>query len=252
MKKKKFGAILACRNGGTRLFGKPLQLLDIENRITILDYLIKSITQSRYITSMCLAIADSKDNYIFADIAEKNGWQYVFGDTKDVLGRIVKAIDKFDKETVFYGSSESPFLYYNSIDNLYKQHLLGDYDFSMFSDLPEGAGFALVRAEALRISHKEGTSRHRSELVTSYIFDNKDKFKLNIQKPEKILRRPEVRITVDYPEDLVFCRKVYRDLNGKEQLIETADIISYWDKNDKLRKQVEEIGVDWGHGRLWE
>ena len=43
MKKKKLVFVIACRNEGTRLFGKPLQLLDIENRITILDHLISIV-----------------------------------------------------------------------------------------------------------------------------------------------------------------------------------------------------------------
>ena len=35
--KKKLVAALACRNQGTRLYGKPIQNLDIENGITIID-----------------------------------------------------------------------------------------------------------------------------------------------------------------------------------------------------------------------
>ena len=41
MKEKKCDAILPVRVTGTRLYGKPLQLLDIENRVTILEYLVK-------------------------------------------------------------------------------------------------------------------------------------------------------------------------------------------------------------------
>ena len=252
MKKNKFGAILACRNGGTRLFGKPLQLLDIERQVTILDYLVKQIRLAKHVDTICLAIADSKDNYVYADIAEKNGWQYIFGDTVDVLGRVVSAADKFEIDTVFRGSSESPFLFYELLDHIYEQHLNGGFDFSEFSNLPEGAGFELIKAEALKISHAKGTSRHRSELVTSYIFDHQDNFKLNVQKPADKLQRSDVRITVDYPEDLVFCRKVYQTLNGAKTTIKIQDVIDFWDKHKELRKPMEEIGVDWGHGRLWK
>ena len=40
--KRKLVAALACRNQGTRLYGKPLQNLDIDKGITILDYMINS------------------------------------------------------------------------------------------------------------------------------------------------------------------------------------------------------------------
>ena len=252
MNSPKLDAMLACRVTGTRLYGKPLQLLDIENRITILEYLVRYLEQSKSINSICLAISDEKANYGFAELAEKHGWKYVFGDPVDVLGRILKAVDKFDTDMVFRITTDCPFVYYNYIDELYEQHLAGDYDLSKFSNLPEGAGYSIQRAEALRICHEKGSARHRSELINSYIFDNQEEFRLNIRKPEERLRRPEVRITVDYPEDLVFCRRVYKDLKGDEKLIEISDIIDYWDRNEEIRRPLEEIGIDWGHGRLWE
>jgi spore coat polysaccharide biosynthesis protein SpsF len=246
-----FDVILACRVIGTRLYGKPLQLLDIEKKITILEHLVKYIKTSHYLNSVCLAISDEKENFGFIEMAEKNGWRYILGDPSDVLGRILKAVDAFDTNTVLRATTENPFVVYDLIDTLFERHRTGDYDYSMFSNLPDGVGVSLIKAEALRISHKRGTNRHRSELVTSYIFDHKDEFKLNIQTPEAKLRRPEVRITVDYPEDLIFCRKVYRDLNGYEKLIKITEIIDYWDQNEEIRRPVERIGVDWGHGRLW-
>ena len=252
MTEPKFDAILACRVNGTRLYGKPMQLLDIENKITILEYLVKQIQQSKHINSIYLAIAEGKENYGLAELAEKNGWPYVFGDTVDVLGRMLKAVDKFNTDVVFRITTDCPFLYFEGIDELYEMHMEGDFDLSKFSHLPEGAGFSLNNADALRTCHRKGASRHRSELVNSYIFDNQDEFKINTLKPEGKLCRPEVRITVDYPDDLVFCRRVYHDLKGNENLIKIPDIIDYWDKNDELRKPMEEIGIDWGHGRLWE
>jgi spore coat polysaccharide biosynthesis protein SpsF (cytidylyltransferase family) len=229
-----------------------MQLIDIERRITILESQVKYLMTSKYLNSICLAIADEKDNYGFADLAEKNGWNYIFGDPQDVLGRILKAVEKFGTETVLRDSTENPFVYSERIDELYKEHIAGNFDYSMFSDLPEGAGFSIIQANALRISHKLGSSRHRSELVTSYIFDNKSDFKMNIRTPEKEYMRSDVRLTVDYPEDLIFCRKIYRDLNGRERLIPVSEIIDYWDRNEDLRRPVENIGIDWGHGRLWK
>ena len=141
-------------------------------------------------------------------------------------------------------------LYY--IDSLFKDFILGDYDRASYEDTPEGTGFELVKTKALVKSHKEGSDKHRSELVTSYIFENQDKFNLlNMKLPEH-LRRPEVRLTVDYAEDLIFCQQVYRALNEDGKLINVEDIIKFWDANPELRKPMEIIGIDWGHGRLWE
>ena len=42
-KKRKLVAALACRNNGSRLFGKPLQNLDVNKGIKIIDNLIECI-----------------------------------------------------------------------------------------------------------------------------------------------------------------------------------------------------------------
>ena len=250
MSGRKFDAILACRNGGTRLYGKPLQLLDIDNKITILEYLIKYVKQIESIDTICLAIAEGKENYGFAELAEKHGLSFIFGEEEDMLGRLIKAADHIETEIAFLDSTESPFLYFDKVDELYKQQVADDINLSSVSELPDGAGFSLVDVASLRKSHAHATQRNK-ELVTSYIFDNQDNFKINMMKPEEKLRRPEIRITVDYPEDLVFCRRVYQDLKGADRLIKLADIIDYWDADQQRRLPVEEIGVDWGHGRIW-
>lgn len=250
MAKKKFDAILACRVGGIRLYGKPLQLLDIERRVTILEYLVKYIREVKHIDSICLAIAEGQENYGFAELAEKHGWKYVFGEEDDMLGRILKATDKLGTQIAFLDSTESPFLYYDKVDELFERQVQESIQLASISELPDGAGFALMDIESLKISHHHATQRNK-ELITSYIFDHQDDFKIYMLQPEPKLRRSDVRITVDYPEDLVFCRHIYRDLGGGERLVKIVDIINYWDANPKLRKPVEEIGVDWGHGRLW-
>ena len=47
--KKKLVAVLACRNTGARLFGKPLQNLDVKKNYTIIDNLINCLKTFRFI-----------------------------------------------------------------------------------------------------------------------------------------------------------------------------------------------------------
>ena len=247
----KLDAILACRVGGTRLYGKPLQFLDIKNRVTILEYLVRYIQQVKHVDSICLAIANGKQNYGFAELAERQGWNFVFGDEQDMLGRILKAAKKYDTDIALLNSSESPYFYCDKVDEVFEQMVASQINFSTISNLPDGSNFVMMDLETLQMSHQNGSQRNKDS-VTSYVFDNKEKFKISMVKPEEKLQRSDIRITVDYPEDLVFCRRIYRDLKGREGLIKLPDIIDYWDADVIRRKDVEDIGVDWGEGRLWE
>ncbi len=250
MAKKKFDAILACRVRGTRLYGKPLQLLDVEQRVTILEYLVKYVREIKHIDSICLAIAEGQENHGFVEVAERHGWHYIFGAEDDMLGRILKAAETLGTQIAFLDSTESPYLYHDKVDELFERQVQESIQLASISELPDGASFALVDIESLKISHRHASQRNK-ELVTSYIFDHQDDFKIHMARPEPKLRRSDVRITVDYPEDLVFCRQIYRDLGGRDRLVKVADIIDYWDAQPQRRKPVEDIGVDWGHGRLW-
>ncbi len=252
MKDRKLDAILACRVEGTRLYGKPLQYIDIERRVTILEHLVRYIRTLESVSDICLAISSEKPNVAFAELAEKHDWKYTFGHPHDVLGRVLAAARAIGSTDVLRITSECPFMVTAGADALFREHAEGGYDFAEFKRLPEGAGFEIISVEALARSWDLGGERYRAEAVSRFIFENQTMFKLLIKEPPKPLQRPEVRITVDYPEDLTFCRRVYHDLRGHERLIPLEEIIAYWDSHPEVRKEVEAIGIDWGRGRLWE
>lgn len=245
-------AILACRLKGTRLYGKPLQLLDIERGITVLESCAQYLQNQRVVKQIVLAISDEPENAAFIEIAKKHNWPFVLGHPVDVLGRIIKAADFVGAKNILRVTSECPFVATESLESCFRTFMSENLDYCSLEGLPEGSTFEIVKVDALKKSHRDGTSSNRSELVTSYIFQNQDLFKIMRPIPEEKLRRTEVRVTIDYPEDLIFCRKIYRDLKGYERLISIQEIINYWDTHLLERKQVESIGVDWGVGRLWK
>ena len=198
-------AILACRVQGSRLYGKPLQPL-VVGGMTIIESLIQYLRAIHSIRKIILAISEGEENSGFIDVAKKHSLSYVIGDQHDVLGRMIRATELEHTDCVFRVTTEDPFVLYEYADALVEEFLEGNYDFADYEDAPEGTGFELIKTDALRISHEKGNERHRSELITSYIFDHQDNFKiLHKQLPPKLCR-PEVRLTVDYAEDLVFCQ----------------------------------------------
>ena len=53
------------------MYGKPIQNLDIENGITILDNLVDCIKTINCINDVCLGISEGVENKIYIDIANK-------------------------------------------------------------------------------------------------------------------------------------------------------------------------------------
>ena len=66
---RKLVVALACRNKGSRLYGKPLQNLDIKNGITILDNIVACLSSFDCIDSVILGIAEGDENLDFVNVS---------------------------------------------------------------------------------------------------------------------------------------------------------------------------------------
>jgi len=232
---RKLVAALACRNQGSRLYGKPLQNLDVENGIRIIDNIIEVLKKLSCIDSIVLGISEGKENEIFKTLAEENNLKYIVGDQNDVLHRLILCCKKVNGTDVFRITSESPFLYFQAVENLWKQHCNQLNDATFFEDIIDGCGFEFIKLKALELSHKKGNKRHRSELCTLYIRENFNDFKVKKIKAPGRLNRRDLRLTVDNPEDLVVCRKIYDNFKHQAPLINLEEIIEFLDENKDLK-----------------
>jgi spore coat polysaccharide biosynthesis protein SpsF len=154
----------------------------------------------------------------------------------DVLKRLIIGGKKVNAKIIVRASSENPFLYGKGIDKLIKKHISGDYDLSYLGGLPLGVGMQVVNLEALEKSHKEGSKRHRSEFCTMYINENPTKFKTYRLNPSKSLNRPELRLTVDTPQDLIVVRTIIEKISKNNSTTPLDKIIKFLDNNPKIKK----------------
>ncbi len=239
-------AVLLCRAEGTRLYGKPLQRIGPK---TILEHLVDQLRIVPAIDDVILAISQGAANEPFVDLAAKLGIDYVLGDEEDGLARMILAAEKASASVVVRFTTECPFIYVENLEEMIRRHLEAEADLTVCENLPEGAYGEIISLAALRRSHDEGTERHRSAWVSLYIFDHPEKFKILRLLPPEPLRRPDIRITVDYPEDLVVCRAIYDALGSAGGLIRIEDIIKFLDSHPELARLNSSISA--GTGRIW-
>jgi len=95
----------------------------------------------------------------------------------------------------------------------------------------------IINIDSLRRAHKFGEDRHRSELCTLFIFENPDVFSINrISAPPEVAR-PDLRLTVDTPEDLMVARNVYDALSPEFGfMVPLEEIVKYLEQRDEIRK----------------
>jgi len=235
---RKLVAALACRNQGSRLYGKPLQNLDVENGIRVIDNIIDGLKEIESIDSIVLAISEGEENKAFIKIAEEKSLEYIVGDEKDVLLRLILACRKSKGTDVFRVTSESPFLYFNAVNKAWDKHCKNSNDGTFYDEIIDGCGFEIIKLESLELSHKKGESRHRSEMCTLFIRENPKIFKIKRIKAPIHLNRKDLRLTVDNPEDLVICRKIFEKFCDQAPKINLEDIINFLDQNKSLKSLI--------------
>jgi spore coat polysaccharide biosynthesis protein SpsF len=202
---------------------------------SILDRIVNQLRGVSMIDDIVLAVADTPSKEAFKHYASSRGIPVVVGPERDVLRRVIKAGEWADADHIVRVTTENPFIFTDNLSDLIGEHVRVGADLSTTTLLPLGCAAEVVKFDALQRSHQQGSRRHRSELVTSYIYDHKDSFELEIAKPPEVLRRPELRLTVDYPEDLVVVRAVERKLHSNGDWC-LHDVIRVLDENPELKK----------------
>lgn len=232
--RRKLVAVLACRNTGSRLFGKPLQNLNVKTNYTILDNLVGCLKKFNFINDICLGISVGDANKIYINYANQKKIKHILGNETNVLSRLIKSGLKCNATDVLRISSESPFLFHEKLNTAWIRHKENNNDFTTVDHVIDGIGFEIISLKALKISQKKGKKRHRSELCTLFIRENLKLFKCEKLKIEKKYIRKDLRLTVDNPEDLILCRAVYQKFSKSAPLIQIDKIINFLDKNKKL------------------
>jgi len=236
---RKLVAVLACRCNGSRLYGKPLQNLDISTGWKILDQVIQNISKIDPISETVLAIASTVEDIVFVDYAKSRGLRYVLGDQHDVLERLISGARACNATDIFRVTTESPFLYWEGVVNAWTDHLAGQMDATFADEVVDGCNFEIIRTSALVESWERGEARHRSEMSTLFIRENEDRFAINRLEVPGFLKRKDLRLTVDNPEDLVVCREVYKScFTSSDPLPPTENIIAFLDSRPDLRNLV--------------
>lgn len=245
---RKLVAALACRNEGARLYGKPLQKLDIQSGTTVLAHIVSCLRHIHSIDEIVLGIALGNHNLSYIDYANSEQLDFIVGDETDVLQRLIQCGKKSEASDIFRITTESPFLYYDIVDEAWRRHLKASNDVTVTDGLPEGCHFEIYTLEALEKSHKAGSDRHRSEMCSLFIREHRNLFKVEVLPVPKYLERPDLRLTVDYPEDLILCRQVYAHLKHKAPLLPLSEIIKFIDNHPELQELVAPYVVQ---QRLW-
>ena len=232
-KLQKLVAVLVCRNNGTRLYGKPLQLIDLQAHVRILDLIITNLKKFSIIEEIVLGIAEGTENLIYRDIAESHGISHIFGSEHLVSERYLLAAEHAKANHIFRVTTECPFVWGEGLEDAYTKHLNEDYDATLIWNIVDGAEFEIYSIATIQKINQEA-SLYEKEHFSLYLRNNPSQFKINRILPPEELIREDIRLTVDNPEDLIFCREIYSILKKKNISMSLHNILKLLDENPNM------------------
>ena len=234
---RKLVAALACRAGGSRLYGKPLQ--NLEKDYTILDHLIFTLKRCPEIDQLILGISEGIENSVFTEIARRHSIPYLIGDERNVLERLVLCGRHTNASDVFRVTTESPFPDLSMLPAAWQSHLENRNDITVTDAVPEGCHFEIYRHSVLEQSEREGQPEERSEYCSAFARRRRDLFQIEVLTPVLELQRQDLRFTVDYAEDLVLCRRAWEAIGQRGSAVDLGDLVRWADANPQFTKLVE-------------
>jgi|AntDeeMetagen134_2_1112570.scaffolds.fasta_scaffold01498_2 N,N'-diacetyllegionaminate synthase len=224
-------AVLACRAESTRLYGKPLQQLGDK---PILEHQINRLRKVSAVDEIVLAIADTPSKSVFKAFARDHNLPFTVGSEPDVLARLIDGAHHVDADIAIRATTENPYLYWQNIDDLVSVLVDTNADLVTTRMMPPGAYVEVVSVQALERAHEMGEDRHRSELCTTYITENPTDFDIRAVDPPEALARPDIRLTVDNPCDLMVLREIETGIDA-DGLLSLEAIIDFLDDNPSIR-----------------
>jgi spore coat polysaccharide biosynthesis protein SpsF len=216
---------IEARMGSSRFPGKVLT--KIFGNEVLLGLVISRFRKCKEVNDLCVATTDSSNDDLIADWCSRHNVLCYRGSEEDVLDRVSNAATFTNADAVVQMGGDSAYLDFELIDELVRIYKKNEFDF-VCNDLtltyPLGIYGHIVRASTLIDLNERSdlTTRDREDVVR-YIWEHPQIYSLkNISAPKE-LNYPELRLTVDYPEDVQQAIDVYSYF--KRVSFNTADIV---------------------------
>ena len=227
-------ATVEARMGSTRLPGKTMVPLLGK---PLLYRVLERIRQARTVKEFMVATSVNPADDGIASWCEREGFACHRGSEDNVLERVVEAARTRKATMVVQLGADCPLYDPELIDELVGIFLANDYDYvanDMKLTYPEGIDAHVISMAALEEAQAHAKDPRQLEDVPRYIWDHPERFAIfNLEAPSDLLF-PELRVTVDYPEDLKLVSEIYAALYPQDPRFRTKDVIAFVRSNPHL------------------
>lgn len=218
----RIGVFIPVRLDSTRLPQKAL--LDISGKPAI-QHLAERVRMAEAPSVVVICTSTDRADDALEEVARQSGAQCFRGSKEDILDRFLQAALKYELDLIVNVDGDDILVDPEQVDAVAARLEESGADFLTCEGLPFGAAPVGLRVEALKEVCK---LKDQSDTATGWgrYFTESGLFNTGILKIEdEELRHPEIRMTLDYAEDLEFFRAVFRELYAPEKPVRLRDAV---------------------------
>jgi len=200
-------AIIQARMTSTRLPGKVLKNL---NGKPMLEGQLQRIKQAKTLDQIVVATSNDSTDEVIDDLMQALGVLCYRGSLTDVLDRYYQAARNHQATHVVRITADCPLIEPTLIDDVVQLHLNQENDYTsnvLKRTYPKGLDVEVMTMPCLTKTWQCASGEYEREHVTSYIYDNPDKFKIGCLKND--IDYSQLRWTVDTAEDYEHVTTLY-------------------------------------------
>ncbi len=231
----KTAIVITVRMKSSRLPRKAL--LQIKGK-TILEHLIDRMRLSKKADMVIVATSTHPDDAVLEEVAKKAGVRCFRGSPEDKLARYLAASKEYGFNYMVDVSADNPLSDPVYVDKVIDEFRTNDPDFILVDNLPLGTGPVGMKMTTVeRICQmKEGIDTE----AYGYYFLNTDLFNVSHLQAEETLRYPEIRLTIDYPEDYKLMCMVFDELDQTDNTFPLKEVVDLFARKPELLRVNEE------------
>ena len=223
---------VTARTGSTRLPNKAL--LEVSPGVRSIEFLFQRLTNVTATDVTVLATTELPEDDILCSIAAEYGVRVYRGSVHDKLERWRGAAEEFGISVFATADGDDLLCDPGLID-----HAIGvmrsdpAIDFLECAEVPCGAFTYSIRTTALNrvCEMKKSTD---TEMMWVYFKDTGVFTLYSMPAPSADLVRPDYRLTLDYPEDLEFFKRVIEHFEGRSN-VSMSEVVAFLDKHPEIR-----------------
>ena len=214
---RRIGFIIQARMKSERLPGKILMPVPLINGKPLLLWILDDLKKSKHASETWVATSTNKENDVLEKFCETNGVFCYRGEEEDVLSRFWGIAKERQFDEIVRLTADNPLLDIAILDQCISYHIHRNNDYTMTDCLPLGMNFEIISSKALLSTQKADLKNSDKEHVTLYI-KNSGLYKKEIFVPKSPSKLKKLRLTVDYPADLMVISTVLRMYDSERRI----------------------------------